>query len=251
MRDNDEIEKKIEELLNNFYRRRINTLNNLELMKALKKKNPYLFKAIGTEKASEIVENMLLAYMSSSDEGIFGDAFFEPLAVFVSDGDPAPSSGVDIVIQDEKKYTAIAVKSGINVFNSQSKKKQELDFNALRSRMNKLQLIFDPIIGYGYGRKNQRKETTSAIRELAGQAFWHEITGDPNFYLKIIKLMKDLPLKHAIEYKEAWDHAVNRFTRDFAEQFCDKDGAIVWEKIVEYNSSSTPPMKGKRKKKME
>jgi len=192
MRSEDEIENKIEELLNNFYRRRIDKLNGLGLMATLKKKNPYLFKAIGTEKASEIVENMLLAFMSSSDEGIFGDAFFEPLAVFVSTGDPAPSSGVDIVLQDDKKYTAIAVKSGTSVFNSQSKKKQETDFNALRNRMFKLQKVFDPVIGYAYGRKNQRENTSSAIRELAGQAFWQEITGDPDFYLKIIKLMKDL-----------------------------------------------------------
>lgn len=243
-----EIELKIKELLNDFYRRRISTLNGLQLMKALRKKNPYLFKAVGTEKASEIVENMLLAYMSSSDEGIFGDAFFEPLALFVSGGEPAPSSGVDIVLQDEKRYRAFAVKSGTSVYNSSSKKKQELDFNALRNRMFKLQKIFDPIIGYAYGRKSQR-QGASSFRELAGQEFWREVSGDPNFYLEIVRLMRDLPNKHAVEFKEAWDHAVNRFTRDFAEEFCDRDGVILWERIVEFNSSSKPPTIQKIRKK--
>lgn len=251
MPSKQEIERKIEELLNAFYRRRINTLNDLQLMKALRKKNPYLFRAIGTEKASEIVENMLLAFMSSSDEGIFGDAFFEPLALFVSGGEPAPSSGVDIVLQDEKRYLALTVKSGTSVYNSQSKKKQELDFNALRNRMFKLQKIFDPVIGYAYGRKNQRQGTSAAIRELAGQEFWHEISGDPDFYLNIISMMQDLPSKHAIEYKEAWDHAVNRFTRDFTEEFCDKNGVIVWEKVVEFNSSSTTPARKKKPKRVD
>lgn len=237
MPNKEEIAIKVKKLLNDFYRRRISTLNDLQLMKALRKKNPYLFKAIGTEKASEIIENMLLAYMSSSDEGIFGDAFFEPLALFVSGGESAPSSGVDIVLQDEKRYRAFAVKSGTSVYNSSSKKKQALDFNALRNRMFKLQKIFDPIIGYAYGRKRQR-QGSSAFRELAGQEFWYEVSGDSDFYLEIIRMMQDLPNQHAVEFKKSWDHAVNRFTRDFAEEFCDRDGGILWEKIVEFNSAT-------------
>ena len=31
------------------------------------------------------------------------------------------------------------------------------------------------------------------IVKRSGQAFWQEITGDPDFYLKLIRLMKDVP----------------------------------------------------------
>jgi len=55
-------------------------IQQLKLREFLSKKNPYLFRAIGTEKASEIVEDILKAFISSSDEGMFGDAFFEPIA---------------------------------------------------------------------------------------------------------------------------------------------------------------------------
>ena len=67
-------------------------------------------RAIGIQKVSEIVTQILLAYMSSSDETIFGDAFFEPLVKFCS-------GGVDVAIETETVYKAISVKSGPNIFN--------------------------------------------------------------------------------------------------------------------------------------
>jgi len=234
MVDSNKLEKKIEELLDHFCKRRIAILNTLDLKKTLKRKNPYLFRAIGVQKAAEIVEGLLSAYASSSDEGIFGDAFFEPLAKFVSGGQVSPSEGVDIAIEDKTAYRAIAVKSGTSVFNAQSKRKQLQDFSSLEARLRKLRKHFDPIIGYCYGRKSQRGTTN--VRELAGQAFWQEITGDPDFYLKIVRLMKDRPQAHRPHYEESWGAAVNRFTRDFIAEFCFPDGTIDWEKLTKFNS---------------
>lgn len=248
-RSTHEVEEKIQELLSDFYKQRIATLNGLKLKSALKRKNPYLFKSIGLNEASELVELMLAAYMSSSDEGIFGNVFFEPLARFVGVGDVAPCEGVDIARQDGDIYTAIAVKSGPNVFNAQSRKRQIDDFNSLKNRLRKVYKHVDPVVGYCYGRKGTRKNSNKAFRELAGQAFWAEITGDPEFYLKIIKLMKDFPLQHLPEYKEAWARALNRFTGEFIAEFCDNKGAILWEKIVEFNSSSTPSKERTARKK--
>lgn len=232
----EEVERKVAELLDEFYRRRIDKIQGLELKHALKHKNPYLYRAIGVQEASEIVKGLLTAYMSSSDEGIFGEAFFEPLAKFVSGGTIAPTEGVDVAIETDTSYKAIAVKSGPNVFNAQSKKKQVQDFLALKNRLQKLHKHFDPIVGYCYGKKKQKKSTTVYFRELAGQSFWQEITGDPDFYLKIIELMRDKPVQHANEYRKAFAEAVNRFTKEFVEEFCDEGGAINWRKIVEFNS---------------
>ncbi|KYD11241.1 hypothetical protein B4135_3356 [Caldibacillus debilis] len=71
---------------------------------------------------------------------------------------------------------------------------------------------------------------------MAGQAFWEELTGDPDFYLKIIQLMKNKPQEHSVEFKKAWDAAINRFTREFVETFCDENGNIDWESLVKFNS---------------
>lgn len=226
-----QLEKLIADCLHDFYTRRINRIQQLKLKEVLKKKNPYLYRAMGTEKASEIVEDLLSAFISSSDEGIFGDAFFEPIAKIASGGVVSPSEGVDVAVETQKRYLAIAVKSGPNWGNSTQLKKQNEYFIALRSRLYKLQKQFDPMIGHGYGTLKNRPKN-KLYRNSSGQAFWTEITGDPDFYLKLIRLMKDEPQKHKPTYKKAWDAAVNRFTGEFIKDFCFPDGSIDWEKLV-------------------
>lgn len=228
----------IEDLLNDFYKRRIEKISKLELKNTLARKNPYLYKAVGVEKASDIVSEILSAYMSSSDEGIFGDAFFEPLAERIGKGHVAETEGVDVIIEDDRTYKAFAVKSGTNVFNADSKQKQVDNFNALRKRVAKRKKFFDAIVGYGYGIK-ETDINKQGFREVAGQAFWEELTGDPEFYLKIISVMGDKPQQHLVEYQKAFDAAVNRFTKEFIDDFCNDDGTINWEKIVKFNSGRT------------
>jgi hypothetical protein len=243
--DNYALEVRIGELLDDFYKRRMEKISGLKLKDTLKRKNPYLYRALGTQRASEIIEGLLSAYISSSDEGIFGDAFFEPLAKFASQGIVSPSEGVDVALESQTKYTAIAVKSGTSVFNAQSKRRQISEFKSLQSRLRKLQKQFDPLVGYCYGKK--LRSSNKDFRELAGQAFWMEITGEDDFYLKIIQLMKDKPQEHSIEYKAAYDAAVNRFTAEFIVDFCNEDGTIDWLKLTEFNSGIPVPKTSKKK----
>src|SRR5437588_5264731 len=109
------LESLIRQSLDAFYDRRIRKLSGLKLKDTLKKKNPYLFRAVGIQKASEIVERLLRDYMSSSDEGIFGDAFFEPIGKLCSGGTVAPSEGVDVAIETGTVYKAVSIKSGPNI----------------------------------------------------------------------------------------------------------------------------------------
>lgn len=228
----NELEALIAKCLHDFYNRRTKRIQELKLKEFLGKKNPYLYRAIGTEKASEIVEDILRAFISSSDEGIFGDAFFEPIAKLASIGVVSPSEGIDIAIETKDRYTAIAVKSGTNWGNKDQLKKQNENFIALQDRLFKIHKQFDPVIGHGYGRK-KGKPKGKIYRNVSGQAFWTEITGDPDFYLKLIRLMKDEPQKHKVKYKKSWDGAINRFTGEFITEFCFPDGSINWEKLVQ------------------
>ena len=63
------------------------------------------------------------------------------------------------------------MKSGINVFNAQSKRRQAEDFKTLENKLRKLRKHFDPIVGYCYGRKRLRDDGKTNFRELAGQEF--------------------------------------------------------------------------------
>ncbi len=228
----EELEALIVKCLHDFYNRRIKRIQELKLKDVLKKKNPYLYRATGTEKASEIVEDILKAFISSSDETMFGDAFFEPIAKLSSIGVVSPSEGIDIAIETENRYTAIAMKSGTNWGDKDALKKQNENFVALQSRLYKINKKFDPVIGHGYGRKKGIPKG-KIYRNISGQAFWTEITGDPDFYLKLIRLMKEEPQKHKVEYKKAWDLAINRFTGEFIADFCLSDGSINWEKLTQ------------------
>ena len=230
------VESIISELLDSFYLQRLKRISEIKIKDIMKRKNPYLYKAIGVTKASEIIEEVLKAHVSSSDEGLFGNVFFEPLAKFVSGGTVSPSEGVDVSLETTSAYTAVAVKSGPNVFNSQSKKRQETDFKSLEKRINKLRKHFEPIVGYCYGNKKQRAENETYFKELAGQDFWQRLTGDDTFYIKIVQMMKEKPQRHADAFRLAFDSTVNKFTGEFINMFCFPDGSIDWIKLVEFNS---------------
>ncbi len=234
--DSNELEALVRKSLDDFYQRRINKLSTLKLRDTLKKKNPYLFRAIGVQKASEIVERLLRDYTSSSDEGIFGDAFFEPIAKLCSGGHVSPSGGVDVAIETDKVYKAISVKSGPNIFNASQSKRMNDEFLSLRNRMLKLHKQFDALLGHGYGRKSSEPTPKRVYRIRAGQAFWEELTGDPDFYLKLIRLIRDYPAEHRVIYESEWSKAVNRFEGEFLIEFSTEDGGIDWEKLTRFNS---------------
>jgi hypothetical protein len=232
----DELKQLIARQLDEFYQHRLQKIGTLKLRQVLQRKNPYLFKALGSQNAPEVVSGLLAAYLSSSDEGMFGNAFFEPIAKAVSGGNVSPSEGIDVAIETDTVYKAIAVKSGPNPFNSSQRKRQDDEFKSLRSRLLKLHKQFDPILGHGYG-KSRKINVKVIYRDLAGQEFWEELTGDPDFYLKLIRYMEtEVTAKHRAEYELAWDKALNRYVREFTNSFCHEDGTIDWEALVRFNS---------------
>jgi hypothetical protein len=231
-----ELETKVEECLREFYRRRLAMLGKLKLREILSRKNPYLFKALGIEIAAEIVQQILLAFVSSSDETIFGDCFFEPIALLASGGKVSDGAGVDFVIETRQRYTAVALKSGPNIFNASQRKRQNQEFNELRSRLYKIHKMYDPLLAYAYGRRRSEPSGQTIYRERSGQEFWSEITGDSDFHLTLIRLMKDIPSRHKKEHLEEWAAAVNRFTVEFSKDFCFAGGKINWDRLVEFVS---------------
>ncbi len=236
--NSEELIKLIAKCISDFYERIISSLDKLKLNNVLLRKNPYLFRMKAIQDASEIVDSLLSAYVSSSEETIFGNVFFEPIATYVSGGNKALAEGIDVVKETEDAIYAIAVKSGTNVFNSSSRKKQEQNFNAAKKLADQIKKRYIPIIGYGYGKKQQTgKGIPKIYLELAGQEFWEELTGDDTFYLKLVNYMQDAPEKYIQSFREAYTRALNRFVMKFTADFCKKDGSIDWERLVVYNSA--------------
>ncbi len=250
------LENKIGELLDVFFTKRIEALSKLKLRTKLSAKCPYLMKAIGVADAGEIVEEILDAHISSSDETIFGNDFFEPLAKWVAEQaystvpgttvQVSGSPGVDISIEHPDRNEAIAVKSGTRVFNAQSRKKQAEEFQTLFRVLAKTRKAFEPLVGYCYGRKTQRKNSPSPFSEMAGQAFWSHLTGEEDFYLRIVDLMRDKPRHYRDAYQAAYNKAKNKFVKEFAEDFLSADGSIDWVRLTQFNSGKEKPRREKR-----
>ena len=76
------LEDLIRQGLDDSYRRRAKKLSELKLSDILGKKKPYLIRAVGTQRASEIVVELLKIYLASFDEGIFGQTQWEELSEY-------------------------------------------------------------------------------------------------------------------------------------------------------------------------
>ena len=237
--DQEAVEQAIAYSLEQFYNSLLEKIDTINIDSIMKRKNPYLYRAKAIQSAAEIVEGVLSATVSSSEETIFGNCFFEPLAIAASGGSKALAEGVDIMVDDRENNTiyAIAVKSGPSVFNADSKKRQEQNFNAARKLAQQAKAIYEPIIGYSYGKKRSTgKGRPTIYKELAGQDFWAELTGDSDFYLKIITYMGNKPEQYLEKYRESYNKASNRLVKQFTDKFCDDDGSINWDKLVRFNS---------------
>lgn len=79
-----ELKQYVNENIVVFHESRLRRLEDIELHEVLKKKNPYLFRAKNITVASDLITGILDAFLSSSEEELFGQ-FLEELALFVID----------------------------------------------------------------------------------------------------------------------------------------------------------------------
>lgn len=223
-----------------FHQRRIKTLEGLTLNRLLAK-NPYLFKAKNISTAEKLISGLLDAFLSSSEEKLFGD-FLEQLAIFVAektcDGHKSTAPGVDLEFSRDNIYYVVSIKSSSNWGNSSQQRKLEEDLRdaVTRLKQSRRGLNVQPVLGICYGRAK-----TGYVRgylKIAGQNFWHLISENKNLYTDIIE-----PIGHRADefnraFAEEQDRITKRFVDQFIERFCDDSGAIDWVKLVEFNSGN-------------
>lgn len=242
----------IEPGIQKFHKRRLDNLSALKLKKVLARKNPYLFRAKNQTTAQDLVKTVLDAHLSSQEEGIFG-GFLEELAIFICakvyGGKKSSSEGIDLEFTKDKILYIVSIKSGPNWGNSRQIARMKDDFKrakrTLGTNTSNLQVI--AINGCCYGKNN--KPDKGDYLKLCGQRFWEFISGDENLYIDIIEPLGHKSKERNEEFAEEYPKVINKFTREFAIEYCDSKGSILWEKLVKFNSgkSSDKPMKQKRK----
>jgi hypothetical protein len=225
-----------------FHTTRLDSLNGLKLSKILKRKNPYLFKAKNVLTAQDIVKALLDAHLSSQEETIFGE-FLEQLAIFICGrvygGAKSSAEGIDLEFEKDNIRYIVTIKSGPNWGNSSQISKMKDNFRKARRilQTNAVATNIVAVNGCCYGQKNCDYVEYSKV---CGQKFWEFISNDQNLYTKIIEPLGRKAKERNEEFLEAYSQIINKFTVEFARDFCD-DGKINWEKLVKFNSAIKPP----------
>ena len=223
-----------------FHESKIKSLENLSLNGILKKKNPYLFKAKNITLASDLIKDIMEAFLSSSEEKLFGD-FLEELALFIagkiSGGRKSAATGIDLEFTKKDVHYLVSIKSGPNWGNSAQQTKQENDFKTAVKvlKQSKHTLNIQPVLGICYG-----KTKTSFLRgymKVVGQSFWYLISDNENLYTDIIEPLGYKAKEHNDNFIKEKNRIMNSFTKEFLQLYCE-NGVIDWKKLVKFNSGN-------------
>ncbi|MCG8321271.1 MAG: cytosolic protein [Cytophagales bacterium] len=230
----------VEDNIGTFHQKRISSLNGLSLSKVLKRKNPYLFKAKYVLTAEKIITGIVDAHISSNEETIFGD-WLEGLAIFINgkvyNGKKSGIPNIDLEFDNEGRRYIVNIKSGPNWGNSSQISKMIFDFKTarrtLRTSNSKLNVV--AVNGCCYGRDNHPDK--GDYFKYCGQVFWEFISGDEHLYTEIIDPLGHKAKEKNDSFQEAYSQMINKFTKEFANEYCTDKGEIDWQKLVQFNSA--------------
>lgn len=235
-----EIVRYVEENIPQFHESRINRLKNLKLQTVLTRKNPYLYKAKNIITASDLVKGVLDAHLSSSEEGLFG-GFLEGLAIFICartfNGRKSSSEGIDLEFERNDVRYIVSIKSGPNWGNSSQIRKMLDNFNKAKRILgtNASSINVVAVNGCCYGKDDQPDK--GKYLKLCGQRFWEFISGYESLYTDIIEPLGYRAKENNEQFEQEYGKVINKFTLEFMQDFCDREGQILWQRIVQWNSA--------------
>lgn len=237
----NDVRQYVEDNIEVFHEKRIQSLDSLQLSKVLKRKNPYLFKAKYVQTADEIVRGIVDAHISSNEETIFGD-WLEGLAIFINQkvfgGYKSGISGIDLEFDHNGKRYIVNIKSGPNWGNDSQISKMIADFKTakktLRTSNSQIEVVAINGCCYGYDNNPDKGD----YFKFCGQKFWEFISGNENLYIDIIEPLGNRAKEQNEAFLNSYALVINRFTREFTNEYCLEDGSINWPQILRLNSSA-------------
>jgi len=234
-----DVTKYVEDNISTFHQKRIDSLKRLKLKTVLKKKNPYLFRAKHLLTAEQIIRKLTDAFISSNEETIFGD-WLEGLAIFINQkvygGWKSGITGIDLEFDKDNVRNIVTIKSGPNWGNSSQISKMKADFSTAKKtlRTSNSGLVVKAVNGCCYGKDNNPDK--GEYFKYCGQNFWEFISGQENLYKDIIEPLGYKAKEKNNAFIESYAQMINKFTKEFSNDFCDDSGNIDWAKLVEFNS---------------
>lgn len=236
----------VENNIDSFHQKRIQSLDSLKLVQVLKRKNPYLYKAKYVLTAEQIIKGIVDAHISSNEETIFGD-WLEGLAIFINEkvysGRKSGIQNIDLEFDKDNVRFIVNIKSGPNWGNSSQINKMNADFKTakkiLRTSNSNLNII--AVNGCCYGRDNNPDKGN--YFKYCGQKFWEFISGDENLYIELIEPLGNKAKERNDDFMKSYSQMINKFTKEFTNNFCLESGEIDWVKLIKVNSAIIEPKK--------
>lgn len=242
-----------EQVIEPFYKIRLEKLNSLKLTDILKRKNPYLFRAKNIELAGELVKSIVDAFLSSQEETLFGN-FLESFAIYVSSeidgGFKSNLKSVDLEFRRNNIYYVVGIKSGTNWGNADQIGQMRNNFKIAKALLREEDITKEIIAVNGciYGKdrspfkiyidkKTGKPDPDKDYYKYAGQDFWNFISQDQELYRKIIIPISQEGRQKDEVFKKAYAAKINEMTQNFMEKFM-KDNQIDWLKFVDFVSKS-------------
>ena len=185
----DEARPEIDEFLSGFTQKLAIRLSEPP-EKIIRRKNPFLFRIRTNEDASQFADTAIAAYLSSSEETLFGKVIEDIAAVVCSHGRDGRKSGIakiDLEYDEGLQRTLVQVKSGPNWGNSMQRDSLIRAFNAANTVLRQGGLTPVCIEGISYG-KSERRDLGTHLR-LTGDEFWDEISNSQGTGLNVMRLI--------------------------------------------------------------
>jgi len=239
--DLEEVKQYVNVHIVEFHQHRIASLEQLTIDRLLQK-NPYLFKAKHIVKPWDLIDELLTAFLSSSEEKLFGD-FLEDLAIFIAEktcgGHKSATPGVDLEFLHANRHYLVSIKSGPHWGNSSQHKRlaQDLREAVIRVKQSKTASTPEPVLGICYG-KTRTVHTKDGYLKVVGQNFWYLISKNKSLYTDIVEPIGYRAREHNERFESERDRIIRRFTKEFLDRFCNADLEIDWVKLVEFNSAN-------------
>lgn len=162
------------------------------------------------------------------------------MAIFINGkvygGKKSGTTGIDLEFDHDNRRYIVNIKSGPNWGNSSQISKMINDFKtatkALRTSNSKLNVV--AVNGCCYGIDNSPEK--GDYLKYCGQRFWEFISGAPDLYTDIIEPLGHKAKERNDDFNKSYAQMINKFTKEFLNDFCMESGEIDWKKLVEFNS---------------
>jgi hypothetical protein len=233
--DVDEVIASVKVCIEDFHERQLELLRQLSLRTLLEGGNPYILRTKNLLVAHDLVKFLLDAYLSSQES-----SFLEELAIFVAQqvygGRKSTAEGIDLELEKDGVLYLVSIKSGPNWGNSSQIARMRTNFKQAikRVRQNRRVQSVQAVNGCCYGR-DSRPDKGDYLK-LCGQRFWAFISGDEQFYIKIVEPLGHRAREKNEAFRQEYARLLNRLSGEFIRDFCEADGTVDWAKLLRFNS---------------